>query len=259
MGPGIYWGWLLGAAMLLTRYHKQVLKLWQEYGVEPTGNQWALDLIRESSFRSSPNIIQGWALDNILTQVSRASILSYLRYSRISGRSFSFLQLSLLTQGMRCTDPRDHIFALWNLATEPLQSLMTPDYTKRVGEVYTEFTKVYANYHHCLDIICSTQFPMAAQSSPHIPEPPNLSLPSWCPDWRQHRFVGSFIRPSAPLPGYATGTLPTNGISIVELPGINQPKYHASSLHPLAGDLDTPSQPCTFRFDHSCLVTLESS
>ncbi|KAG4428692.1 hypothetical protein IFR05_015823 [Cadophora sp. M221] len=71
------------------------------------------------------------------------------------------------------TDPRDKIYAFFNLAKDVEQLNFVPDYTKSVQMVYEDFVKAYFEIERNLEIICT-----------HYRQDDSNDLPSWVPDWR---------------------------------------------------------------------------
>jgi hypothetical protein len=89
-----------------------------------------------------------------------------------------------LTADLLATDPRDKIYGLLGIAdfTECPDLLISPDYSKGAGEIYTDFiVRVYES--RGLESIDKMGFFMSAGIG-HPPEVPSLNLPSWVPDIR---------------------------------------------------------------------------
>jgi hypothetical protein len=134
---------------------------------------------------------------------------AYLRQRSLLQQPLNFLFLALLHRESDCTDPRDKIYALWNLARDARDLGMTPDYSLSVRDVYISFAKQYILHHSCLDIMCAPQVRCIA--------PVEGGLPSWVPDWRATSHTNGYIRPEV---------LPLSNVN--EPQDLDGPVYHAS-------------------------------
>jgi hypothetical protein len=93
------------------------------------------------------------------------------------------LMANLLGRQMRsrgCTDDRDRVYGMLAMTKSPYP--MTPDYTKTVAEVYTDFTRRYSPVNNIyLAGLCRRQHKMN-------PEDADIAhrdyLPSWVPEFR---------------------------------------------------------------------------
>lgn len=102
-------------------------------------------------------------------------------------KPLSFLFLTLLHRDSDCTDPRDKIYALWNLAKDAGDLGIVPDYSLSVRSLCVSFTKQYILHHRCLDIICVPQV--------RCIKPLEGGLPSWVPDWRTISHTNGYLHP----------------------------------------------------------------
>lgn len=82
----------------------------------------------------------------------------------------------------RATDPRDKIFALQGL----LGNVIIPDYSKSTSEVYSGLMSKWIANTGDLDLL------RYAGAALHLPEEPELSLPSWTPNWQGISLVDSW-------------------------------------------------------------------
>jgi hypothetical protein len=95
------------------------------------------------------------------------------RYQKQRPDYHSSLQelLSLTSQTMQATDPRDKIFGLLGLAPDAAELGIKADYTKAVNEVFTDTAKVLLQ-NHFTDVLSWCGFPKKQPG-----------LPSWVPDF----------------------------------------------------------------------------
>jgi len=98
-----------------------------------------------------------------------------------NGRSFSNLLRS--TQGSKCTDPRDRIFAIQSLLSprDPAAAIV-PDYSKSVVEVYTKYFLAYSKKTRSFSLM--TRCDLSQQIE---------GYPTWLPN------VSEFPPPRPPL------------------------------------------------------------
>ncbi|KAK4552184.1 hypothetical protein LTR86_010538 [Recurvomyces mirabilis] len=80
-----------------------------------------------------------------------------------------------------CSDPKDRIFGLLNLFEE---SIIEPEYTKPINDIYFDFAKACLDYQEGTALVLW----QAAGRSPSVVHrlngKPEDALPSWVPDWR---------------------------------------------------------------------------
>jgi hypothetical protein len=108
-------------------------------------------------------------------------------FFKIEKTSPGFLEVLVLTRNFECTDPRDHIFALWNLAQDKEGLEYAPAYTESYEEVYTSFTKAWILQHGSLDILGSVE---STQESSKF----YTAAPSWCPNWNDPAIASCLVR-----------------------------------------------------------------
>ncbi|KAF1912728.1 hypothetical protein BDU57DRAFT_558983 [Ampelomyces quisqualis] len=116
---------------------------------------------------------------------------SFLRFYSIKDRSPSFLDALVLSRDFQCTDPWDHIFALWDLAQDRDGLDFVPSYEKPYEEVYKDFTEAWIKQHGILDIIGAAEFPSPRSFAFY------LEAPSWCPDWNTPATTSCLVRREA--------------------------------------------------------------
>lgn len=90
--------------------------------------------------------------------------LGDLRYRRLP-------QLMQTTRHFECQDPRDKLFALLPLFEQPVPATLTPDYSKRVSEVYTDLAWFLIDHN------LSKRLSLAGISQA------SGNFPSWVVDW----------------------------------------------------------------------------
>ena len=121
----------------------------------------------------------------------------------------------------KCLDPRDQIYGLLSLNKDDLNDIdLTADYSKSAFEVYTDFAKAYLvrkniRILNLAGLQRKTQSP--TQNSPLEGSMSTIPLrdkiPSWAPDWREHRAylaLGGFNRP-----GFTAGSSLSTDIETV--------------------------------------------
>jgi hypothetical protein len=107
--------------------------------------------------------------------------------SPLGKTSPGFLEALVLTRDFECTDPRDHVFALWNLAQDKSGLDFTPDYTKTYEEVYTGFSQAWIEQHGSLDVLGAVE---ATQETSDF----YVKVPSWAPHWNISATASCLVR-----------------------------------------------------------------
>lgn len=108
-------------------------------------------------------------------------------WNKFGETSPGFLDALVLARDFESTDPRDRIYALWNLARDKTGLDFKPEYSKSYEQVYTVFTRAWAFQHGSLDILGAVE--VTKESSAFYE-----SAPSWCPNWDVPAIAGSLIR-----------------------------------------------------------------
>jgi hypothetical protein len=75
-----------------------------------------------------------------------------------------------------CTDPRNKIFAVLNLAYDSAKIVRNPNYTLSVDEVYKQLVVSLIKESGRLDILSLASLPV-------YPRQLDMPVPSWVPDW----------------------------------------------------------------------------
>lgn len=107
----------------------------------------------------------------IWTNLSMANEIQVFQDLHMKGRRPNIFHLLHYGRAALATNPRDKIYGLLALMDESLTSLIKPDYTGTVENLYRSFTLAAIEATGSLDII--------RHSEPHT----NFALPSWVPDW----------------------------------------------------------------------------
>jgi heterokaryon incompatibility protein (HET) len=203
---GIAWNMLHGTALIILSFMTPISEICSEYGISI---QKEVKYIRENS--DCANCVSSWSKkQHDLGQVQK---LAWLRFKQSQGEPFSFLYICHLNRDSNCSDPRDKIYALWNLAKEGRLLDMKPDYRLTIEETYMRFTKAYIEHTKSLDIICT---PKPTCSHALNNEMAN-ALPSWCPDWRFKSLMNSYVRPAE----FPIG-------QVHDIPSLDEPLFKAS-------------------------------
>jgi hypothetical protein len=109
---------------------------------------------------------------------------SFYRFKKTSP---GFLETLILAREYECTDPRDHILALWNLAQDKTGLIFTPDYLSPYQQVYTDFAEAWIKQHGLLDILGAVE--ATPQASVFY-----TTVPSWCPNWNLPATASCLVR-----------------------------------------------------------------
>jgi Heterokaryon incompatibility protein (HET) len=131
-----------------------------------------LDALSKSAAMYVPllSLIEGIVLDYDTFSLARA----YLRPTTWS--TISLLQALYRTGMALCTDPRDKIFAVLNLAYDGAKIVPNPDYTIPVDQVYKQLAVSLIKETGRLDILSLANLPV-------YPRQLDMPVPSWVPDW----------------------------------------------------------------------------
>ncbi len=82
------------------------------------------------------------------------------------------------------TDPHDKIFGLFSIADlrTPVFRFLQPDYKKSLRQVYSDATWYLISVERSLDVVACASRVAQTYSCPDV-----LEIPSWVPDWRNHK------------------------------------------------------------------------
>ena len=120
---------------------------------------YALDYLRRSN-ASDP--------DKIGDELHRVWLtMMYREY----GFPDTLIDLLLRTRSLRCTDPRDKVYALLNLVTNQSSDIQ-PDYSKSTSETFRSIIEDSLNKCKTLQLLANC-----------VLRGRTLSMPSWVPDW----------------------------------------------------------------------------
>ncbi|RMZ72142.1 heterokaryon incompatibility [Pyrenophora seminiperda CCB06] len=98
----------------------------------------------------------------------------------VSAPTRDLLTLLYMTRGCRSKDPRDKVYGLLGLVGERLQNLIAIDYSQSVEEVLTRTAAAI--------IICQEDLEILAYASSSLGSRHAANrLPTWAPDWTEHR------------------------------------------------------------------------
>lgn len=174
---GVAWTDLHNASMRIRMHQNEIEELCSHYGVEYGESTIPASIVRQDG---CPNCHYARNPGNDLQLAHK---LSWHRHMRTSSQSPTFLYLCLLNRDTECSDSRDKIYALWNLACEVSNLNMRLNYSLSVGDIYISFAKSYIETTRSLDITCvpHSRCRLGPESS-HSYE--RIELPSWVPDWR---------------------------------------------------------------------------
>ncbi|KAK1749392.1 HET-domain-containing protein [Echria macrotheca] len=119
-----------------------------------------------------------------------------------------------VTQPLRCSDPRDRVYALMGTVTAGSSLGIVPDYTKTHHEVYWDFATAMAPF--TLEFLCSAGIGISSGSNataPSLTSPQQTNIPSWVPDWY---LIHSGPSHAGRLPGVYNASLKEAGVTEVQ-------------------------------------------
>jgi hypothetical protein len=130
------------------------------------------------------------------------------------------------TQHSECEDPRDRIYSQLSMLPENVRSIIEPDYTKSVRQVYMDTMLHISTRNKSLMLLghCGKR---AAKY--------DLNLPSWVPDWSGPRDVSQFRlhnacgRSKPEMEPNGDSLLCINGIHCATISDISPPVPHAAT------------------------------
>lgn len=162
----INWEWVgLAASVMRTNWNR----------IQPT-RQNLVHVGRDNDPESIRHLPSGVMNAYLLYRISASQTL----YKALD---FSFRDLLVLTKQFDCQDPRDKIFGLLGLAmTDESGSLITPDYSISLSQLYEETALAMLKTSTSLDWLCHVY----RQGVPWGYEEGRVfdtSLPSWVPQW----------------------------------------------------------------------------
>ncbi|KAK5118767.1 hypothetical protein LTR85_007973 [Meristemomyces frigidus] len=96
--------------------------------------------------------------------------------AKIGESAPAYLETVIMAREFQSTDPRDKIYALWNLAQDKVGLEFAMDYSVSVRDVYVHFAIAWATQHRELDILAAAE--QSEESRDFY-----RTAPSWCPDW----------------------------------------------------------------------------
>jgi hypothetical protein len=109
------------------------------------------------------------------------------QFYRFKTTSPGFLETLVLARDFECTDPRDHILALWNIARDKTGLEFTPDYRATYQQIYASFAEAWIQQHGSLDILGAVE--ATPQASDFY-----TTVPSWCPCWKVRTTASCLVR-----------------------------------------------------------------
>ena len=122
-----------------------------------------------------PYFTRVWVLQEVVSNCN-----AFVRIGSESADVNIFCVLRALERE-RATDPRDRVFATYQLASDCKFDSFRPDYTQSVEQIYAQFTKHAISATGRADILLSWPDSRETRS-------PVLELPSWTPDYRRVQY-----------------------------------------------------------------------
>jgi hypothetical protein len=149
-------------------------------------------------------------------------------FYKIEKTSPGFLEVLILTRDFECTDSRDHILALWNLARDKDGLDFTPDYTMSCDQTYIKFTKAWIKQHGTLDILGMVEF--TRMSSDFYKR-----VASWCSNWSIPATASCLVRKER-LPTRPMATLKDQGGKLYSADGGIMPGPSDNPIYSFDGE-----------------------
>ncbi|EMC93900.1 hypothetical protein BAUCODRAFT_75181 [Baudoinia panamericana UAMH 10762] len=87
-----------------------------------------------------------------------------------------YLETLILARDFQCSDARDKVHALFNLAKDKTGLRFKSDYSKDMKATYMDFVSAWIEQHGTLDILGAVEAQPASRDL-------YRTAPSWCPDW----------------------------------------------------------------------------
>ncbi|KUJ19514.1 HET-domain-containing protein [Mollisia scopiformis] len=119
-------------------------------------------------------------LDQGIQDLNMLTLLEHLWWFMTFGRnptSLTIFQALGSTGRLLCSDQRDRLFAIRSLLDLEYATIIVPDYSLEVEEVYIRFAKAWLSQFDSVAFLCCC---MSAEARPMGVK---LQLPSWVPDW----------------------------------------------------------------------------
>jgi len=116
-----------------------------------------------------------------LSGLVNAATMIELRDRVTTGQSLSFSSVMFESYKFKATDPRDRVFGIQGICSIHDQSLLLPDYSKSLQQVYIDAARYLLTQEEPLRLLCFAGVGYSALQD----EQKSLvgNLPSWVPDW----------------------------------------------------------------------------
>lgn len=150
-------------------------------------------------------------------------------FHSIPSDSPGFLEALVLARDFECTDPKDRIFALWNLARDKSGLQFAPDYQIPYESVYTSFARAWIQQKRSLDIIGAVE---------RVPDNADFysNAPSWCPNWNCAAVSSCLIRKDY-LPARFMAALGSQDGKLYSADGGVAKEYHENAVCSFEADV----------------------
>lgn len=123
-----------------------------------------------------------------VNQRMATTVLVSIQNILLDGRDSRLLKmLSIMQRDIQATDPRDKVYSLIGVTAEGRKSkYLQPDYTLSIKDVYANAARAMIESSR-LEVFSSAGY-HSSQTAWSLRNLPDLSLPTWVPDWR---FIGN--------------------------------------------------------------------
>ena len=108
---------------------------------------------------------------NSITLRNVITLISYRKWRKL-GKALPLLPILNVVNWTSCSDPRDKVYGILGVITDPEIALISPDYNLLTHEVYTKLVRCHIESSKTLDILGFAK-----------PSSVVKGLPGWVPDW----------------------------------------------------------------------------
>jgi len=189
--PGSYELWIIQEAVLA----RKVLFVCGDWGVDENGLiiPWHIMMADQMPYS---NATWEQAIKTDIAEaraINQISLMLNLGMGLVEKQSPSLIDLLQRSRHALATDPRDYVYGLLGLASQPYRDKISVDYTESVGDIYQRVAEIVIELGDGPKLLYNIH---GLHSE--------LDLPSWVPDWSIQQVPFFSL---APTPGSASSTI----------------------------------------------------